>query len=120
MSERIFPDPFNDLAPFAEEWLIADQEERHAKRLSSDREDIEAFYSAMLPRLRDIITYLDQFPLEGMPPDAKRLFDLTLTAMEMSHPIDLNWKTNDIDDAFAADRLMFLPVLRLANEGLPE
>jgi hypothetical protein len=119
MSQSLYPEEFMDLAALGEEWCIADQHERHLKRLKTARGDIERFYTAILPRLSGIIDYLDRFPLDGMPPDAKRLFDLALTAMEMSHPIDLHWATNDIDDAFPPERLIPLPVPRLANNGLP-
>lgn len=120
MAEQIFPDEFMDLAEWGEEWIIADVEERYLKRINTDLDKIREFYTAAFPRLRDIMEYLDRYPLDGMPPEAKRLFDLALTIMEMSHPIDLNWKAGDIDDHFPSERFMALPVPRLANDGLPE
>ena len=35
----------------------------------------------------------------------RTLFDLLLTFVETAHPIELNWTTTDIDDAFALDRM---------------
>jgi hypothetical protein len=29
--------------------------------------------------------------------------------MEVSHPIDMNWRTSDVDDAFPSSRFEFLP-----------
>ena len=41
-------------------------------------------------------------------PEERRLFDLAQTCMEASIPSDLGWETNDIEDAWPADRLMFM------------
>ncbi|NQV56052.1 MAG: hypothetical protein HQ503_09370 [Rhodospirillales bacterium] len=120
MSTQMFPDAFMNLAEWGDEWVIADVDERYLKRINSKLDKIREFYQAVFPRLKDIMEYLDQYPLDGMPPEAKRLFDLALTAMEMSHPIDLNWSNSDIDDHFPSERYMSLPVLRLADDGLPE
>lgn len=110
MSENPLPEEFADLAPLVDEWSLRSEKERHDKRVTSRLEEVKAFYGAVLPRMDAIIAYLDRFPLAAMPPDAQRLYFLALTCMEMSHPIDLHWRTPDIDDAFPSSRLEFLPV----------
>jgi phenylpropionate dioxygenase-like ring-hydroxylating dioxygenase large terminal subunit len=120
MSSDLFPKEFADLADLGAEWVIATARKRHLKRMASDLDTIRAFYERMLPRLTEISDYLDRYSLDAMPAPAKRLFDLALTAMEMSHPIDMGWKSNDIDDSFPAERMKFLPVLSRINDGLPE
>jgi hypothetical protein len=59
----------------------------------------------MLPRADEMKRYLTGFKLDAMPDDAATLLDLLLTFIETAHPIELNWSTTDIDDAFALDRM---------------
>ena len=49
-------------------------------------------------------------PALAMPPDARTLFNMLLTFVETAHPIELNWTTTDIDDAFALDRMAIEPL----------
>jgi hypothetical protein len=59
-------------------------------------------------RMDAIVQYLNQFELDAMPPDAKNLMDLAMTWAETAHPIDLGWKTTDIEDSFPASRIEYL------------
>ena len=120
MTSEIFPEEFSKLDDMGAEWVLATEQKRHLKRMASDLKTIRAFYARMLPRLAEIAEFLDRYPQVSMPPQAKGLFDLALTAMEMSHSIDMRWKSNDIDDSFPAERMKFLPVLSRINQGLPE
>ncbi len=89
MGTNLLPEQFSDLEPFAKEWALATGPERARQRLSSSIEKIRAFYDAMLPRMDEIITYLNQFPLEKIPEQAKPLFYLTLSLAEVSRPVEL-------------------------------
>ena len=63
--------------------------ERNSKRLASSMDEINALYNALLPRLEEILAYLDQFSLEEMPQDALRLLFLTLSLAEVSIGVEL-------------------------------
>ena len=63
--------------------------ERNRKRLASSMDEISALYNALLPRLEEILAYLDQFSLEEMPQDALRLLFLTLSLAEVSIGVEL-------------------------------
>ena len=63
--------------------------ERNRKRLASSMDEISALYNALLPRLEEILAYLDQFFLEEMPQDALRLLFLTLSLAEVSIAVEL-------------------------------
>ncbi len=52
-------------------------------------DEISALYNALLPRLEEILAYLDQFSLEEMPQDALRLLFLTLSLAEVSIGVEL-------------------------------
>jgi hypothetical protein len=109
MKNPTLPAQFAALEPFAADWSLATEKERHDRLVSHSIEELRPFYDAMLPRMDEITLYLNQFPLDTMPADAQALFDLGMTFMECAHPIDLRWKTTDIEDKFPAERFLFLP-----------
>jgi hypothetical protein len=101
---RELPPEFGDLAHWSADWALGHERERMAKLLSVSVEDLRPFYEDLLARMPAIKEYLDQFPLNAMPPEAAALFDLALTFMETAHVIDLRWKTTDIEDKFPSER----------------
>ena len=102
MSERLLPESFQDLEPFASAWALATERERSRKRLSSSMEEIQAFYAALLARMEAVIAYLDQFPLDSMPADAQRLMYLTLSLAEVAPAVELFKQPNVVDGYDAA------------------
>ena len=54
---RPLPEQFRDLAPFLE-WALATEPERSAKRQASPMEEINAFYQAIFPRMKDMLPFL--------------------------------------------------------------
>lgn len=89
MSERLLPEEFERLEGFAREWALPTGPERAAKRLSSDMEEIQELYDAVLPRAEEIIDYLDQYSLGEMAEDAQCLFYLALSLVEVSRAVEL-------------------------------
>lgn len=87
MAKRQLPAAFAELKPFVG-WALATERERTAKRHTSDLAAIRAFYDAMLPRLGEILQYLDDFPPEDVPDDVQRLFLLTLSLAEIAPAIE--------------------------------
>lgn len=106
------PAQFSALDRFTAVWALATEKERHDNLVAHSVAELRPFYDAMLPRMDEITLYLNQFALDAMPDDAQTLFDLTMTFMESAHPIDLRWKTTDIEDKFPAQRFEFLPPSR--------
>lgn len=104
MSNDRLPEQFKDLESFVGTWALATQTERKKKRLSSTIAELRIFHDTILPRMDAIITYLNQFPLENLPEDAKRLFDLALSFMEVAPAVEI-FGQPDVPEAFAADRL---------------
>jgi hypothetical protein len=108
----LLPLQFAGLEIFTADWALATEKERHDNLVARTIDELRPFYEAMLPRMDEITAYLNQFPLDAMPADAQRLFDLAMTFMESAHPIDLHWETTDIEDKFPAQRFEFLPPSR--------
>jgi hypothetical protein len=84
----LLPSGFSDLERFAE-WALPTSVERNKKRLGSSMDEITSFYNALLPRIADILAYLDQFSLQEMPQDARRLMFLALSLAEVSIAVEL-------------------------------
>ncbi len=97
------PSQFNQLNSLAEKWALASELDRNDRRRSSTMEEIQSCYDAMLPRMDEIIAYLNQYPLNNLPADAQRLFYLALSFMEISPAIEL-FKEPDETGVFAAGR----------------
>jgi hypothetical protein len=84
----LLPTRFSDLDQFAQ-WALPTSTERNRKRLGSSMDEINALYKALLPRLEEILAYLDQFSLQEMPQDARRLLFLSLSLAEVSIAVEL-------------------------------
>ena len=87
MPEARLPEQFRDLEQWMA-WSLETEGERSDHRQASAMEDITAFYEAMLARMDEVLPYLEQFSLEELPDDAKRLFYLTLSLAEVAPAVE--------------------------------
>jgi hypothetical protein len=94
------PAEFADLEPFAD-WCLEFERERYAKRLASTMPEMQAFYDAAFPRLEAAMEYLDQFPLDSLPDDAKHLLWLCYSLVNVSFPVEV-WRQPYVPDSGAA------------------
>jgi hypothetical protein len=104
---RQLPPEFSDLNRFVADWALPTEKERYFKLLATDLETLRPFFDAMLPRAGQLTDYLSRFAPGQMPADAQLLYDLLLTFVETAHPIELKWKTTNLEDTVEADRLQF-------------
>lgn len=106
-TEKMLPAGFEDLECFAACWSLPSERERNRQRLSSSMEEIQSLYDALLPRMEEIIGYLNQQPLNDMSPEARRLFHLSLALAEIAPAVEF-YKQPEVVDGFPPDR--FVPV----------
>lgn len=107
MTGQKLPKSFSELAPFvAQGWALATERERVAKRCSSTMEELTEFYDAVLPKVDEIMTYLDALPQNDLPEDAQRLLDLTFSLAEASMSVE-RYQQPGVVDGFDPER--FLP-----------
>ncbi len=64
-------------------------------------EELQAFYDAAFPRLDDAMGYLEQFPMDGLPEDAKHLLWLYCGLVTASFPVEV-WRQARVPDSGAS------------------
>jgi hypothetical protein len=101
MAERLLPREFADLEPYAPTWCLATESERYARRLARSMAEMQSFYDAAFPRLEEAIAYCDEFPLDHMPDDARRLLELVLSLVMVAMPVEIWRQPRAIDSADA-------------------
>ncbi|MDT3439378.1 MULTISPECIES: hypothetical protein [unclassified Pseudofrankia] len=101
MSDSLLPEEFADLEPFAARWCIPGEPARYTARLNSTMADMQAFYDAAFPRVRDAMAYLDQFRLDELPERAENLLHLVYSFVMVSLPVEV-WHQPRVIDAGTA------------------
>ncbi len=109
VSSGLLPGKFADLERFIDDWALPTQAERHRRRLSSSMDSLRDFYQAIVGRMEEIIEYLNQFPVENQPEDARRLFLLTMSLAEIAMAVEL-FKQPAVVDGFDPRRFKALDV----------
>ena len=102
----LLPEGFESLESWAEEWAMPTQNRRWEKRLDSSKEDLQAFYAAVQPRLGEILAHADEFPLGEMPEKSARLFDLSMMLAEIAPNVELYAGEPGIPHSFEEDRFI--------------
>ena len=97
----LLPEEFADLEPFAADWCLPTERERLAKRYASPMADMQALYDAITPRAEAAMTYLDQYTLDDLPPEALNLMHLLYSMIMVSFPVEC-WKQPRVPDSGAA------------------
>lgn len=86
---RLLPEGFEELEPWVSEWALPTQNRRWDRRLASTKEELAAFYAAVLPYLERILERADAHPLGQLPAPVARLFDLALMHAEIAPNAEL-------------------------------
>ena len=94
------PAEFSDLEPF-NGWCLEFERERYTKRLSTDMQEMQAFYDAAFPRLEAAMDYLDRYDFDALPDDAKHLLWLCYSLVNVSFPVEV-WRQPRVPDSGAA------------------
>ena len=86
--DHSLPSEFADLAHFGPDWFADSEKERHSRRLRGTPDELKGLYEAVLPRLDEMVGYLDQFPLDDLTQEQKNLLNLALSFMEVSMAVE--------------------------------
>lgn len=94
------PDEFADLEPFLD-WDLATEDERYTKRLASSMSEMQSFYEAAFPRLREAIDYLNRHNLSALPDPARTVMHLMQSLITVSFPVEV-WRQPRVPDSGAS------------------
>lgn len=90
MSHVSLPEQFSFLEPFVATWgELRTQDERYRKRQELPQGELEAFHTALAPRLEEVFTYLDQFDPKALPEAEALLFRVVLGLTEASQAVEI-------------------------------
>ncbi len=112
MATRI-PKPFADLEVFVADWSLATQRERERQRSASSAGELTTLYQVLLPRLDAMLEYLNQYELETLPADAKRLFYLSLSFAEIAPFVECYKGEPRVPNSFDESRFIAVHADRL-------
>jgi len=105
MTGTRLPDDFADLAPFLH-WALPTPDQRYNHRRAASREELRAFYDAMLPRIEAILTLVDDYPLGALPEELRPLYRLALSLAEVAPHIELYGGAPGVPYAFEETRFL--------------
>ena len=101
MTAPMLPAEFAELDVFAPKWCLATEAERYAERMASTMAEMQTFYDAGMPLIRDAMAYLDGFPLDDLPPQQLNLIRLVYSLIMVSLPVEV-WTQPRVIDAGTA------------------
>jgi hypothetical protein len=105
MTTPQLPEAFADLTPFLD-WALPSADERQTRRRTSSKEELKAFYDAMLPRIEATLTEVDAYPLESLPASLHPLYHLALSLAEVAPHIELYGGAPGVPYAFEETRFI--------------
>lgn len=98
------PPVFAELAPFAEQWGRATENERSKVRWAASAANFASLYAALMPRLADMLQVLAGYELDGMDEEQTNLFNLAAAFAEAAPHHELYGGSADVPFSFAAPR----------------
>lgn len=101
------PADFTALQPFVAKWALGTSKQRHAARLSSTAQELQAFYDAILPEMRKLLAALDQYPQGSLPEELHKLYWLSLSFAEIAPHIELYKGAVGVPYAFEETRFVY-------------
>lgn len=109
-ARHALPSGFEDLQALVAPWALPTEPERYARRLATPLQQLREFYDALHPRMDAALRHLagvSAADARAVNAADRNLFYLTLAFFEASHPIELHWKSQDLLDAFPAERITY-------------
>lgn len=87
------------------DWALESERERTKKKVAATMDAARAFYSAMRPRIDEILDYLEDYFGGDAPAHARRLYLMSLSLVEVTTLVELYKRPGAVD---ACDPLRFV------------
>ena len=101
-TESVFPEQFRHLEKFSA-WALPSEQQRLRKKCSMPMQEIQEAYAALVQSLDAIVEYLNQFPFDALPADARRLMDFACCIVTCDTSVS-GWGKPDLPDVFPVNR----------------
>ncbi len=89
MTSPSLPEQFAFLEPFVATWgHLQTQNERYAQRQALPQGELEAFHTALAPRLEEVFTHLDRYDPKALPDAEALLFRVVLGLTEAAQAVE--------------------------------
>ena len=102
MTRTTLPQAFAELEAYGD-WALGIEAERNRKRNRSSVEEMDNFYSAIMPRMREIVSYLNDRDLHKLTAEDQALLNLSLALMEISFPVEYH-RSSSVPNGFPFER----------------
>jgi hypothetical protein len=106
---RSLPIGFESLEPLVAAWSFASEHERREQRASSPFAELQTYYALVGPRIRDIASHLDEYPMGVLPAPQQALLQLALMFMEVALAVEF-YGQPEVRDGFPRQRWVISPV----------
>ena len=80
---------FSDLGPFIEKWGLETAHERLQHRSTATMNELTAFHEAIVPRLKEIIEFLNRFPVDEIPEQHRPIACTALAVCEADDAVHM-------------------------------
>lgn len=118
VNKASLPRGFEDLSRCLD-WDLATADERQRKRLQSSAAELRALYDTVLPRLGEMLSEVDRFPLGELPASHHALYNLALSLAEVAPHIELYSGAPGVPYAFEEARFVAAHGGQQTWRGLP-
>jgi len=85
----ILPKQFEELNAFTEKWAKGTENDRQKARITSTSEELKAFYDAIMPRMKEILEFLDTYEYGKLPEEHQPLYWLAMSLAEVAPHVEL-------------------------------
>ena len=102
------PKEFTDLDCYVEKWCLSTMNERWNARLASTPEELCNFYNSILPRMEEVLEYIDQYPIGELSGEHRNLYDMAMSLAEIAPNVELYKGNPSVPYAFEETRFISL------------
>ncbi|SFM26941.1 hypothetical protein [Marinobacter zhejiangensis] len=100
------PNQFSELESFVEKWAKPTENERQKQRITSTPAELKAFYDHIMPRMEEVLQYLDNHPYGQLPKSDQPLYWMALSLAEIAPHVELYGGDSGVPYAFEEARFV--------------
>ncbi|MCH2409385.1 hypothetical protein MK292_00940 [Myxococcota bacterium] len=97
MTSQSLPKEFKELECWCSRWALSNSDERSRQRQNSTLDELEEFYSSLLPLAEKALVHLSGFKLGELPKEEALLLKLLLSLAEVTPAIEWYGQPRVID-----------------------